>query len=687
MPKKPFAIGPGNYVNWSRREPDAAAQDISRRVGDFEKAGTWRHLMAQRGAAAYQGLGLGDLFGQFSPYDIPRGRSKRNQGGSPYGGWGSKHRWNLARAICDTFVEKIAGLDEPKTQMVATDAEWEIRRQGIWADRFIEGGMHEQQGVFLDGWDLCRHGFLLACVSTGNVAVRVEEDFVAKRVRMNLRSTLNTFIDPGDLCNGNPLTFVDVTWENPEYIVEDPRFKKHKDLIMTSAVIPPQHRGQSVTGPFFDTPMVKMVSAWRMPFGSFKGRDARFVGGKSIWWEDYEAPTPPLSFFGINRCLGDTFWSENFIEIMLGALQNVDDVAATAENTMRKSAQTYLVFDKRSTNASDMNNAKDVVSLPYDGEHGAKPDIIKAGLLHADYFSWADKNVEMAMRLAGIPDMHVSAQSPEGTDSGRAKRLEASLLPERHARKQRNWRHWVAVDTAKLYVRAARRIGDVEPNWQVTWPGQDFEARVSVDVLDIDDNDFTMRPYAVSEQKNTPADRAQAAQEMLDRQEITLEQFNIIVTGLYDVPKESKGASIQRRYVLKVCDEILHSDEKVVRDENQYIAQDYLPPPPWINPDAALDQGFQIYLQAYMDRVPQNRRNLLRRFLEDLDALSQKKKQMATMQDNTNVQVKASPDQVFPDAMAQQSAAPAGPMPPGGAPADATASLPAINTGGLPAAA
>jgi hypothetical protein len=668
------------HTNWSKLQPDQAAAEIARRVDGFERGTTWRHEMAARGLNAYQGRGTRGLFDHLNPGDRPRAskRSKTN------GGWGNKHRWNLARAISETFAEKLTGLDEPKTQMVATDAEWEIRRQGVWADRFIEGNMHEGQGVFLDGWDLCRHGFLLSAVSTGTVAARVEEDYVSKRVNLMLRSTLNTFIDPGDVANGRPLTYVDVTWENPEYLVEDVRFKKHKDHILRSAVVPP-HIKDYDGSPCFDTPMVKVVSAWRMPFGSFTGREARFIGGKSVLWEKWEHPTPPLAFFGMTRCLGDSFWNENFIEIMMGALDQVDDVAVTAENTMRLTSQTIALIDAANCDPAAIKNAKDVNVIPYDSRKGGSaPQIIKAGLLHADYFSWLDRNVEMAMRLNGMSDMHVMSQSPAGTDSGRAKRLEASLLPERHAKKQRNWRHWVAVDIAKLWCRAAQRIGKVEPKWQVTWPGQDFDAKVGVGVLDIDLTQYTMRPYAVSEQKNTPADRAQAAQEMFDRGEITNEQLSIILNGAYDVPREGKGFSTQRRYVAKVCDEILHAEESEIADENEWLSERYIPPPPWLKDHkAAREQAAEIYTQALIDGVPQNRRNLLRRFIEDLDAQIQKNAQEEAALSNTNVSVDATMGQAFPALDAGQSPMPGDPN----AAAAPAPPVPAINTGGIPAAA
>lgn len=671
-----------NHVNWANKEPDAAAKWMQGKVEHCEMQSTWRHTMAARGAAAYQGLSTGDLFHGLSPFDRPK--TKR----AKLGGWGTRQRWNLARAISETFCEKLTGLDEPKTQMVATDAEWEIRRQGIWADRFIEGGMHEPQGQFLDGWDLVRHGFLLAAVSTGMVAARVEEDFVAKRVCMSLRSTLSTFIDPGDVAAGRPLTYIDVTWENPEYLVEDPRFSEHKDWIMASAVVPPFHASISDNGPYFGTPMVKMVSAWRMPFGKFQGRDARFIAGKAIHWEKWKDQTPPLAFFGITRCIGDSFWCENFIEIMMGALEQADDVAATAERTMRLTGQTWLLYDKKSTDESDVHNAKDVQKIGFDSTRGPKPEVVKPGILHADYFNWLDRNIEMAMKLAGIPEMHISAQSPAGTDSGRAKRLEASLLPERHAKKQRNWRHWSAVDIAKLFVRAARRIGEIEPKWQVTWPGQDFDAKVEVGVLDIDTTQYTMRPYAVSEQKNTPADRAQAAQEMLDRGEITNDQFSLIVQGAYDVPRESRGPAVMRRYIAMALDDILHCKEDEIADENTYMTERYMPPLPWTDPATATAQSQEIYTQATIDKVPQNRRNIMRRFLEELDALTMKAQQAESVANNTSFSVATTLDQVAPQLAG--AAAPALPPAPGAPNGQALPGIPApggappINTGAVP---
>ncbi len=651
----------------------------------------WRHYMALRGAAAYSAVGLGDLFENLSPYDGPnlngRRRGRRN---GVYGGWGTQIKERHAQASMLTLAEKLTGLDEPKLQLVGTDLEWEKRRQGIWADRFSEGCMHQMQGSFRDTWDVARHGFLLAGSSTGTVAARTEPDYVSKRVRTQLRSTLQTFIDPGDMANGQPLSFFDITWENPEYMCEDPRFTAaQRDQIWKASVIPPQHVAGNYDGAVFGTRMVKWLSAWRMPFGTFKGREAVFVdGGDPIIWEDWDRPRPPLAFFGMNRCLGESFWSQNLIEIMLDPLADAEDIDDIIKNTMAKTSQTNIIADGTTKLPKEAMNAKDVQVFRFDSKKGEKaPQVDKPGILHPDYFNHRDRKIAIARQLSGIPDMHITSESPGGTDSGRAKRLEASLLPERFAKILRGWRNWVACSIGGDQIRAARMIGKVEPNWQVTWPGADFDAKVPVKVLDLDDSLYEIREYAVSEQKNTPQERAQYAQELFANKQIDGSQLDMILNGIYDVPKETKESSTQQKLLAMIVDDILHCDQKFVANENQYMAERYTPPDPWIDPPSALSQVIPQYRQAMIDGVPQNRRNLLRRLVTDILQIKSNNDKAEAMA-NAKVTVQATPQQAFPSGGPEQ-ALPPGPgpgataQPMQGAPGAPGAPAP-LNVGGQP---
>lgn len=635
-----------DFINWSRREPRMAARKAWEMARKAERFLGWRYLMAQRGAAAYAGAGLGDLFeGLRFDHPMTEGALTRRKGP---GGFENRAQEQHARAMIQTIVEKLLGLDEPKTQLVGTDCEWEVRRQGIWADRFVEGTYHLTQGSYPDFWEMARQGGLLAMAATGTVAIRTEPDFVAKRVRSRLRSTLNTFIDPADMGADRPLSYFDVTWESPEYMCEDERYRGKEDQIWAAAQIP-KHLQSSAT---FGSPMVKVLTAWRMPFGSFRGKHAVFLGGEPkveddepLWWDDWKSPEPPLAFFRCYRSLSDDFWGENMIEPALDPLRDAEDIDAKAKTTMKRTSQTYLNMDGNSSAPAALTNAKDVVITRYDSKKNEKPvEIIKPGILNGDYFDWQARKIQIAHDLIGVSLMHQSGevQGASGQRSGRSIRLEASLLPERFARILRSWRNWVAVDCAKNHIRAAQQIGEVDADWQVTWPGADFDAKVSVKVLDIDLEAYTIQAYAVSEQKNTPADRADAAQEMYDRGEITAEQLSVIQEGLYDTKRETKASTVERSYVMRVADEMLHGDPKLIADENRYMRDEYIPPVMWQDADAMLAQLAPIFTQAMIDKVPQNRRHLLRRFMEDIWALRQQQQRDVAMADaSVNVAAKA----------------------------------------------
>lgn len=655
------------HKNWSRMKPEEGAAKLSALFDESQAKLSWRHEMAARGAAVYSSIYGGSLFDSLGFDTYRRGAKGRR--------W-AKHRLNHGRAIVQTMTAKIAGLDEPKSQQVTTDASWEEKRIAVWQDRFVEGNFHESQGLFQNIWDLGRHGFNLAGASTGTVGLRVEPDFVFRRVSHQLRSTLNTWIDPHDRANGRPLTTVDLTWENPEILCEDPRWKKHKDFIMKSAQEVPYHlRPDGEVD--FGTRMVKVITAWRLPFGSFKGREARIVGGKAIQWDDYEHDQPRIAFFRMARCLGDDFWSENLLESVLWALDTANDVVEQTERAMRLLSGMIVAYDTRSIAKKDLANAKDVTLMGFDGEKGGAPTAVAMPIVDNSRSQFKDELIRAAHEILGVDQMHTAGQRPEGMTSGRGVRMVAALFSERHSPIQRNWRHWIAVDTANLNVAAAREIGQHEPDWQVTWPGQDFDAKVPVSVLDRNtENKYTRRPYAVSEQKNTPGDRAELANELVQANTISPEQGAMIVSSTFDTPSETKAQSTQRRFFAKLIDLALHAEEDDLRDPN-FWAMKYQSPPPWIDPALGMKQCFDAYLEAMIDDVPQFRRNILKRTLEELDWMIASAKRTEAMTSNvrTNVNVEASPD------MMMGGAAP--PALPAGAPSD-IASQPAAGGNVLP---
>jgi hypothetical protein len=112
----------------------------------------------------------------------------------------------------------------------------------------------------------------------------------------------------------------------------------------------------------------------------------------------------------------------------------------------------------------------------------------------------------------------------------------------------------------------------------------------------------------------------------------------------------------------------LHAEEEDLRDQ-QFWAAKYQSPPPWIDPAMGMKQCFDAYLEAMIDDVPQFRRNILKRTLEELDWMVSQAKRAETMAQNTNIKVEAGLSDVLP------AAEPPGMLPPAGAPSDIASQL------------
>lgn len=581
----------------------------------------WRHTMAARGAYIYERSGHGNIF-DCQGFSDCRDRIARV----------SDLSWGYGKSIVDTIVAKSVGLSNDKTQMVTTDADWEVKKDAVWADRFIEGTAHVPQGIHRNLWDLARSAITLATAATGTAAIRTEPDFLRKCVSHSLRSTLSTFVDQRDSWLGKPLSYFDVTWESPEVLAADPRFKEHRDHILASAE-PIPHWMRDKDEIDLETKVVRVITAWRCQFGEFKGREARFVGRKAIQWDDYPHDQPRLAFFRASMQLGGGFWGRSLLQDIAGPLRTVDKVISRTEDALDLLSHTMMAVDTFSTSEESIAQAKNVKIIKYDSRKGAAPTAISVPIVGQDRMQFAERSIQAAHELLGVDQMHTAGRRPEGMTSGRGVRMVASLFSERHSVFQRAAREFVAVDVGRNVIAAALEIGEEDPDWQVTWPGQDFDAPVSVERLKrLNYDAFTLRAYPVSEQKNTPGDRGELANELLANQQITPEGHAILVSTTWDVTAEQKGTNGQRRFFAKLIDTALHADEEDLRDPD-FWAYEYNSPPPWTSVADALVQVYAAYWDALVDDVPQYRRDILKRTLGELDAmLTQQQQQEAAAQ-------------------------------------------------------
>src|SRR5687767_14010131 len=92
------------FLNWSKRERNEAAKKDRETVQKHERKLGWRDLMARRGALAYSGAGLGDLFENLQFEQSWGGDGGRKRRRPKHSGFADRAQEQHARAICETVV-------------------------------------------------------------------------------------------------------------------------------------------------------------------------------------------------------------------------------------------------------------------------------------------------------------------------------------------------------------------------------------------------------------------------------------------------------------------------------------------------------------------------------------------------------------------------------------------------------
>src|SRR6185369_2995041 len=104
----------------------------------------------------------------------------------------------------------------------------------------------------------------------------------------------------------------------------------------------------------------------------------------------------------------------------------------------------------------------------------------------------------------------------------------------------RAFQHWVAVDIGRHILKAQRELYAKNHAYSRKWSGEMFTKEIKAkDVIDLDLDALHVQLKPVGEQKNTPQERVQYAEELLDKGAIPFEAY-IAALEHYDTPGETR---------------------------------------------------------------------------------------------------------------------------------------------------
>lgn len=582
-----------------------AAQAIVELEETYAKDYTWRRARSRRLAGFYHGRNLDTPFAQdarFSWRDVRVGTTDY-----------IPLVRNLSYKYVETHVGKIGACDAPQPALMVTDGDWELKRKVTLNERILSAEYDLRQGPYANVHALCHQGLRIACSATGTVAAKVypwpEED----RVVVELHDTLDMFLDDTELSYGTFRTLGEVTWWSPHRLAK--AYPGHAETIYNAVESRRDRGGLTYTGRSKRAELVPMWEAWAMRVGEENGRHiACLRDGTILVDEEWESDEPPFAFLHTAPTLAG-FWSTPMMEVVYDEVLKANEILFRCDEAhMDNAQQVHYVNEKDLVDINDITGI-DTIKVVRLKNSNAKPQIENPAPFNRIDLELLHEHETGIAETLGIADMHSAAKAEPGLPSGVAQRTAGERYDNRHATEHRAYVQWVAVDIARHMLRAQRKLYETNSAFKRKWTGEFFSKEIEAkDILDLDLEALQVQVKPVSEKKNTPEERVQYAEELLEKGAIPFEAY-IACLENYDTPGETKVIKTQRRWVAWQIDRWLMSKDDDLNEPDFWQG-----PRPWMRKTDALVQVIDALMEAELNEVPTERIQYFLDFIAQLTA-------------------------------------------------------------------
>jgi hypothetical protein len=592
---------------WKLPGPEAASAIVEMEA-EYARTQGWRRQRSRRLAGLYHGRALDTPFMRDATFSWNTDPNNTSSVDADFDE--CRLIRNKAFEYIETYVAKVGAEENPQPALMVTDGDWELKRKVTLNSRLLEAEYDQRQGNFADLYALCHQGLRVAVAATGSVAVKIYPWPDEDRVVVELHDTLDMFLDDTELTYNNPRTFGEVTWWPVQRLVE--AYPKHAQAIRESLESRKDRGGLVFTGGTALAELVPVWEAWAVRVGKHTGRHiACLRRGTVLVDEDWDETEPPFAFLHTSPALAG-FWATPMMEIVYDEVLKVNEILSSIDFAHTHTArQIHYVHEASVEDIGDIETVASVKVVRTKSPNYTPVVENPAPFNRIDLELIAEHERGIA-RALGIDEMHSAARAEPGLPSAVAQREAASRFDDRAAAGHRAYTQWVAVDIARHLLKAQRALYEQNSAFKRKWTGEFFSKEIEAkDIIDLDLDCLQVRIKPVSEKKNTPEERVQYAQELVEQGAIPFEAFTAVLEH-YDTPGETRVIKTQRRWIAWQIDSWLMTDEsEPVRYES---------PRPWMRKPDALVQVVDALMEAELSDVPQDR---LQYFLDFVGELTQ----------------------------------------------------------------
>lgn len=536
---------------------------------------------------------------------------------------------NIIQSMIDTVVSKLTK-NKPRPLFLTDGGDWSLQQKAKKLTKFVEGQMYankfyESRAMAIQ--DSCIFG-------TGALKFyRDEKDICIERV----------FIDELAVDEKESLYSTVRQLSQTKLIDKDvlkSMFPNKADKIEVFSANELSEYYSSTTSSKSTDNLVEVVEAWYLPTkkGAKDGKHVIVMDKVELFSEPYTKDCFPFVFWkwGV-RPVG--FWGQGIAEQLTGIQLEINKILRTIQVSMHLVSIPKIFVEASSKVVSSHLNNKIGGIIKY---VGVPPQEGKLGTIPPDLFNHLDRLYGRAYEIVGVSQLAAQAAKPQGLNSGKALREFNDIESERFMSVAQRDEQCVLESAAQL-IALAKEIHEEYGEYKVKIKNSYGMQVLDWSEVDMEEDQYIMQMYPVSSLSKTPAGRLQDIQELMSAGLIGPEDGK----RLLDFPDLTEHFN----FTNAPLDNIMRTIELMV-DKGTYMS-----PEPYQNLELGITKMQEAYLYLQTCNAPESRLELIRRWIEDAQALMQKAQQemMAQQQAMAAPPTEAMPPEQAPEPAIDQT--------------------------------
>jgi hypothetical protein len=512
----------------------------------------------------------------------------------------SRVSFNVIKNIGDAFTAEVTD-ENPKVSFVTEGGDWGLQQKARSLEKFVEGQFYET-GVYelapqvvLDGGGIFGKGFF---------KLYIQGEKKKQRIKVERVFPWEILVDEQEGLYGEASTprIYQEKWIDRLVLLRqyegDPE-KRAKIKAATRDTSPNTGVGYNSKAD-----QLLVTEGWSRPT-SEDGKDGRHcmaIDGCLLEDEGWEWDWFPfVTYSKQESTIG--FWGISIADDLDGIQREINVILMRAQRAYWLLGAAHVLAAKSAkVNFAQWNNTTGSL-IEWSGSGPEPQVIVPANLLPPEMYAQLERLQAAAYEYEGIPRGSAMGTTPEQLDSGKA--IDRALaVTDKRLQVAIHRYHQMFLEMARKMLELGRKIAKTNPDYGVKASvNRSQMKKILLSEVDLTEDEYVLKMWPQNALSDDPSQRRKEVQEMANAGWLAPDQAK----RLLDFPDLEEANSLE------------NASYNAVEDVIQEMLQEgrYNAPQPYLNLEQAKKQVQLALVKAWRDRVPEERLQLLRDWLQD----------------------------------------------------------------------